>query len=321
MATPRLRSSTNGSFSKKVQKSVVALAIFLLGCAVGSYQSQSNTETRSLELLNYAAPSAGCEKTTSPQKVENNQGWKSIDVFYGSTQGTEIKKEWYSQTKQDQVVIGLLRNKREGFFIDLAANDARKLSNTYALERRFGWEGLCIEPNPEYWFDLSRFRTCKVVAAIVGQDRMEEIKFNYRGVYGGINREGFDNGEKYETESIPAFTVPLQEVLERTDTPHVIDYLSLDVEGAETYIMKNFPLSSYRIKIMTVERPDKELQLHLMANGFKLMGEISHFGETLWIHNDFMSELDVSVLDEVSKNVARRKQRIAAKQIAKKEKQ
>jgi hypothetical protein len=311
MAVPRLRSSTNGYFSKQVQMSV----IFFLGYAFGSYQSQeTNTETgTSLEgLLDYRAPtSTGCV-TTSPQLDENNQGWKKIDVFYGTTQDSENKRsKWHSQAKQDQVVIGLLRDKREGFFIDLAANDARKLSNTYALERRFGWQGLCIEPNPEYWFDLSRFRTCKVVAAIVGQDRMEEIKFNYRGVYGGINREDFDNGEEYKTESIPAFTVPLQEVLERTDTPHVIDYLSLDVEGAETYIMKNFPLSSYRIKIMTVERPDKELQLHLLANGFKLMGDISHFGETLWIHNDYISGLDLSVLDEVFKAVARKKQRIA----------
>jgi hypothetical protein len=285
--------------------SVIALAIFFLGCFMGSYHGQTDTKTWSLGgVLNFAVPSASCGKTSS-QLVESGQGWKSIDVFYGNTQDPDnINRKWYSQWRQDSVVIGLLRNKREGFFIDLAANDARKLSNTYALERRFGWRGLCIEPNPQYWFDLSRFRTCKVVAAIVGRDRMEEIKFNYRGVFGGINREGFDNGEAYETESIPAFTVPLKEVLERSDAPHVIDYLSLDVEGAETYIMKNFPFSSYRIKIMTVERSDKELEEHLEANGFKLMGNISHFGETLWIHNDFMTGLDLSVLDKVTKKKA-----------------
>jgi hypothetical protein len=73
MTTPRLRSSTNGSFSKQVQMSVLALATFLMGCAMGSYHSQTNTETRSLELLNYAVPpAANCEKR--PQKVENNQG-------------------------------------------------------------------------------------------------------------------------------------------------------------------------------------------------------------------------------------------------------
>jgi hypothetical protein len=315
MAAPRLRRNNNGSFSKQLRMSVAALAIFLLGYALGSYHSQgTNIETRTslVELLNDGVPSStGCGKTSSHIN-DNNQGWKSIEVFYGKTQDLENERsKWHSQATQDRIVISLLRDKREGFFIDLAANDARKLSNTYALERRFGWQGLCIEPNPEYWFDLSRFRTCKVVAAIVGQDRMEEIKFNYRGVYGGINREDFDNGEEYKTESIPAFTVPLQEVLERTDTPRVIDYLSLDVEGAEAYIMKNFPLSSYRIKIMTVERPDNELLLHLLANGFKLMGDISHFGETLWIHNDFVSGLDLSILDEVFKAVARKKRRIA----------
>jgi hypothetical protein len=93
----------------------------------------------------------------------------------------------------------------------------------------------------------------------------------------------------------------------------MIDYLSLDVEGAETCIMKNFPLSFYRIKIMTVERPDKEVQQHLEANGFKLMESLAHFGETLWIHNDFMSGPDLSVLDEVFKAVARKKQRIGNK--------
>jgi hypothetical protein len=307
MPVPRLRSFKHVSSSnfKRLQMSFVALAIFFSGCFLGSYHGQTNANTWTFGgLLNFAVPSANCEKTSS-QIAENNQGWKSIDVFYGNTQDPEnVNRKWYSQWKQDSVVIGLLRNKREGFFIDLAAKDARKLSNTYALERRFGWRGLCIEPNAEYWFDLSRFRTCKVVAAIVGRDRMEEIKFNRRGVYGGTNREGFDNGEAYETESIPAFTVPLREVLERTDTPHVIDYLSFDVKGTETYIMKNFPFSSYRIKIITVERPDKELQEHLEANGFKLMGNVSHFGESLWIHNDFINELDLSVLNMVIKRKA-----------------
>jgi hypothetical protein len=279
---------------------IAALAFTL--CFLNWDQRTVSDRSSILELV----PSADCEKTspqiveTSPHIVDNKEGWRTIEVFVGKTQETKRGK-WFSQVKQDELVIGLLRNKREGFFIDLAANEARKLSNTYALERSFGWKGLCIEPNPEYWFDLSRFRTCKIVAAIVGQDRMEEIKFNYRGVFGGITRDGFDNDKKRENESLPAFTVPLQEVLERTETPPVIDYLSLDIEGAETYIMKNFPLSSYRIKIMTVERPDKDLRQHLEANGFKFMGYIKWWGETLWIHNDFMNELDLSVLDGVAK--------------------
>ena len=38
-----------------------------------------------------------------------------------------------------------------GYFIDLAANDWQKDSNTYALEAFDDWNGLCVEPNDVYW--------------------------------------------------------------------------------------------------------------------------------------------------------------------------
>lgn len=49
------------------------------------------------------------------------------------------------QYGQDEVVIDILGHKRGGFFLDLAANDAMHLSNTYSLETMFDWGGLCIE--------------------------------------------------------------------------------------------------------------------------------------------------------------------------------
>ena len=230
----------------------------------------------------------------------NQNGWKSIQVFYGELQDPKSKKRiWYSQANQDRIVISLLRNKRQGFFVDLAANDAKRISNTYALERSFDWNGVCIEPNPEYWFDHTRYRKCQLMAAIVGDERMEEITFNYRGVYGGIKKTGFDNAnDKFDKMGLPlpAFTVPLKELFERAETPSVIDYLSLDVEGAELLVMQNFPFGSYRIKIMTVERPKNDLKQLLEAHGFQMMAEISEFGETLWIHKNFLSSLDLGVL-------------------------
>jgi hypothetical protein len=88
-------------------------------------------------------------------------GWKSIHVFYGTNEyerknattttatttystttpssalvrtrrqeEQEQKKIWYSQARQDELVIGLLKNKTNGYFVDLAANDAIQLSNT-----------------------------------------------------------------------------------------------------------------------------------------------------------------------------------------------
>ena len=52
------------------------------------------------------------------------------------------RRDWYSQWRQDEVVATLFRGKRNGYFIDLAANHAYKLSNTYALEQKYDWNGV-----------------------------------------------------------------------------------------------------------------------------------------------------------------------------------
>ena len=67
---------------------------------------------------------------------------------------------WHSQHGQDRVVSTLLASKH-GYFIDLAASEPLMHSNTRALERDFGWNGICIEANPRYW---DRF-ACGVRAA------------------------------------------------------------------------------------------------------------------------------------------------------------
>jgi hypothetical protein len=172
----------------------------------------------------------------------DNNGWKFVNVFYGKSNHIQFNSaisndyfnsvEWYSQARQDEVVAALLRNKKNGYFIDLASNDPVKISNTYALETKLGWRGLCMEPNPAYWAGLS-YRKCDIVGAVVGSSRMEEIQFRFPnrvGPQGGIVNEQFDNkaASKFD-EDRPRYTVTLQEIFERFQTPKVIDYLSLDV--------------------------------------------------------------------------------------------
>ena len=78
-------------------------------------------------------------------------GWHPIHVFYGekSGLGAPDTQKWFAQVHQDEIVVDLVG--KDGFFIDLAANDAKELTNTLSLERDYGWRGLCIEPNPGYW--------------------------------------------------------------------------------------------------------------------------------------------------------------------------
>ena len=226
-----------------------------------------------------------------------SEGWGKIHVFYGQASALLAdtpKKKWFSQVKQDQIVMDLLAaatnssTDEEGslFFIDLAANDATKFSNTLALEMR-GWNGLCIEPNPIYWYGLSH-RKCTTVGALVGETVLPvEVKF--RGVYGGIVGKMDDQlanrNDEPESQTVSRFTVPFAELLHKFKVPKTIDYLSLDVEGAEDLVMSSFPFEEYTIRLLTIERPSDELRSALEANGYVFLNDLSLWGETLWAHN------------------------------------
>jgi hypothetical protein len=210
------------------------------------------------------------------------------------------QSRWFSQVQQDLLVKTLLRGKRGGYFVDLAANDAVRISNTYALETYYGWTGLAIEPNPLYWSSLAHYRKCRVAAAVVGSRTGVPVRFKFPNrapAKGGIVDERFDNKEaSHFGEDQTRYTVSLRDVFERFDVPSVIDYLSLDVEGAETFVMESFPFDRYRFNLLTVERPDANLIILLERQGYKMLKQLKKWGETIWAHREIEATLDLSAL-------------------------
>ena len=53
--------------------------------------------------------------------------------------------EYLGQAKQDEFVMKVLKYKREGFFLEIGANDPVLINNTYVLESVYGWKGLMVE--------------------------------------------------------------------------------------------------------------------------------------------------------------------------------
>jgi hypothetical protein len=52
----------------------------------------------------------------------------------------------YAQLGQDLEVVRHYDNKEGGFFVEVGANDGISISNTYLLETRYNWKGICCEP-------------------------------------------------------------------------------------------------------------------------------------------------------------------------------
>lgn len=190
-----------------------------------------------------------------------------------------------SQCGQDFIVSKLFGNKTNGYYVDLAANDAIGISNTYILDRVYGWNGLCMEANPNYWYGLVMHRTCHIYGGAIIDKGIDKVNFNFNGVLGGITDPTMDNRNKQGMD-IPGQT--FESVLKDAKAPKTIEYLSLDVEGAEWFVMHQFPFESYKFFVMTVERPGQKLSDLFKTNGYVYIGLTANFGDQLWFHKDFL---------------------------------
>ncbi len=179
----------------------------------------------------------------------------------------------------------MFRGKRGGFFVDLAANDAVKLSYTLTLEQQYGWNGICVEANPKY-FEKLYSRRCQLVQAAVGKTNNEKVHFNFKAAFGGIVVKKFD--DKEATNNTKTFsTVSSESMFSSFSVPNIIDYMSLDIEGAEEWVFETFPWHKYRILVLTVERPKQMLKKAMDANGYLYICDHGGFGDQLWLHSTF----------------------------------
>jgi FkbM family methyltransferase len=185
-----------------------------------------------------------------------------------------------SQLGQDLWVLEQLGWKRGGYFVEFGATDGVLLSNSWLLEKHFGWEGICAEPNPKLFERLQQNRSCTLSPACVYRSSGERMRFVLADAYGGLAELGTEDqhGAKREAyaaadEVIEVTTTSLMDLLEQLGAPPLIDYLSIDTEGSELAILEGLDWDRYRFRCITVEHnftaQRQGLQALLEARGYR----------------------------------------------------
>lgn len=172
----------------------------------------------------------------------------------------EIESHAMSQLGQDLWVVEQTGGMRGGYFVEFGATDGVMLSNSFLLEREFGWTGLCAEPNPKFFRQLVVNRRCKVLPACIGSATGDTVRFIMADAYGSMmdfagSDSHADKRQAYlaQGEVIEITTVSLHDFLTQNGAPQVIDYLSIDTEGSEYAILSAFPFDKWTIRLITVE--------------------------------------------------------------------
>lgn len=195
-----------------------------------------------------------------------------------------IRKGGYGQYGQDIVVAGLLENRDHGVFVDIGANDGVSLSNTLYFEEK-GWRGVCVEPHPIIFKELAKRRSCHTINACISDQNTEVTFLAVDGpshMLSGIT-EFIDkrHSERIEKE-IAINGGSKREIAIQALTPRYlleqykidkIDFLSIDTEGCELEILKNFDFDSTSVECISVENGSRSSQIfkHLVSAGFSIV--------------------------------------------------
>ncbi len=247
--------------------------------------------------------------------VQIAANWKKIYDRYGSKiSGGELQRlvnnanskleiRFHSQpeVRQDQWVIEeVFPGKRDGYFVEVGSSDGIHYNNTYVLEKIFDWRGICIEPNKTSFEKLKNHRNCICDNALLG-DAKREVEFVLCGEGSGI--KGYFDKNKYLNLSgnmERKKTELLADVLRRHSAPAVIDYLSIDTEGTEYLILKNFRFDEYKFLAITVEHNRdaenrKNIRRLLEMNGYVFARQSDSYGnppeegiDDFYIHRDIL---------------------------------
>lgn len=198
-----------------------------------------------------------------------------------------MTKETYSQYNQDKWVLSILNKRKDGFFLDLASGDGIDISNTFLLEKNFNWKGICIEANDNLFKKLKINRNCICDNSCI-DNKIHNIKFSTNKTIelsSGIIERGMDN--ENQSDYVIKKTNTIKNILNKYDCPRVIDYFSLDVEGAEENIITSFPFKDYKFLTMSVERPSNKSKEILKQNGYIRVGR--NDCDTYFLNKDFFN--------------------------------
>jgi FkbM family methyltransferase len=192
-----------------------------------------------------------------------------------------------AQLFQDIYVSYKLQNKRKGYFVEFGATDGIAFSNTFLLEMELGWTGVLAEPLPSFHGALHANRRARIDHRCVWRRSGEKLEFlevekrpeltsikaYAAGDYHSVDRPA--DGRTFVAE-----TVSLSDLLEQHGAPEFIDYLSVDVEGAELDALEGLDFERFKPRVITVEhnfRDDRREAIGLLLSSQGFVREFEDF--------------------------------------------
>ena len=163
-----------------------------------------------------------------------------------------------SQLRQDLFVLSHCSFKKGGYFVEFGATDGKTLSNTWLLEKQFGWSGILAEPGRGWHERLRNERSARIDTDCVWSQSDADLEFieaeNAELSTLASHADGDEHARsRRNARHYRVNTISLNDLLARHHAPSQIDYLSIDTEGSEFEILGALDFSAYSFATITCE--------------------------------------------------------------------
>jgi FkbM family methyltransferase len=191
---------------------------------------------------------------------------------------------YHSQLGQDLFVLETLKQKKNGFFIEIGAGNGKYLSNTYLLEREYNWDGILVEPNKSSFKACTNLRHCKVINKLILNSEMATVLFHEKRIGEFSFSEGYGNNNSNDViDSYEIEAIKFEGIFRDFSSIPDIDFLSIDTEGSEVEILSSIDFSKYRPNIICIEHNYVKSNRVYIKNFLKSKGYIMVYsGISLW---------------------------------------
>lgn len=163
----------------------------------------------------------------------------------------------YAQNCEDVVLWRVLRNVKNGTYVDVGAADPTEYSVTKAFYDR-GWSGVNVEPSPEFAEKLNAERTRDLNFPFCAGEAAGTTVFHVvpgTGLSTASNEHlEFIARQNFEIVDLEIEVKRLDEILTLADlVDRDIHFLKIDVEGAEESVIRGIDLETWRPWVIVIE--------------------------------------------------------------------
>jgi FkbM family methyltransferase len=185
--------------------------------------------------------------------------------------GTEEKL--YSQRNEELIIRDFFQDRRDGFYLDVGCAWPKRNSTTYYLEKHLGWSGFGVDAVAEYGPEWAEVRERGKFFNFLVSDHADTKDTFYRADWTGVSSVDEENVKLWKVpyKKIEVPTITLNKLLDDHGVKK-IDFLSLDIEGAQLLALRGFDIERFRPDLVCVEDlPDSKLQQYFDAHGYELV--------------------------------------------------